>query len=197
MRTPPRTRSTMAAILLAVALTTGACSGDDASPPDGEPTTAPSSAAPAPIGTRARIGKVTGKLSRERRQHLRGAVRDVVDAWFDAAYVGGDFPRHDFQQAWPGFTPDAKAEAHHDRRLMSNAGLGQHIEGVRATRKQVRVDVLAVHQRPVGVTARFVLDFVVDGKAPRKVEVKGRLFLTRTQSGWRVFGYDATRGDAR
>jgi hypothetical protein len=26
--------------------------------------------------------------------------------------------------------------------------------------------------------------------------VKGRLFLTHTERGWQVFGYDVTKGDA-
>lgn len=198
MSTPPRTRSTVAAILLALALTTGACSGDDGdeqAPPTGSSESP--SAEPAPIGTKASIGKVTGKLTKNQRQYLRESVRDVVDKWFEAAYVGGEYPRNDFHDAFPGFTVGARAEAHGDRRLMSNAEAGKRIEGVRATRKRVRIDVLAVRRKPVGITARFVLVFKVTGKAARKVEVKGRLFLTHTDDGWRVFGYDVTRGDAR
>lgn len=198
MKRPPRTRSTAAAILLALALTTGACSGDDDDKQ--EPSSGSSespSAEPAPIGTKASIGKVTGKLSKNQRQFLRESVRDVVDSWFDAAYVGGDYPRNDFRDAFPGFTVGARAQARGDRSLMSNAVAGKHLEGVRATRKRVRIDVLAVRRKPVGITARFVLDFKATGKVVRKIEVKGRLFLTNTDNGWRVFGYDVTRGDAR
>ena len=202
MNRPPRTRSTAAAILLALALTTGACSGDaDEKQPSSTGSSASPSAEPAPVGTKATIGKVTGKLPKERQQSLRKAVRDVVDEWFEAAYVGGDYPRNDFHDAFPGFSVGARAQARGDRRLMSNAEAGKRFESVRATRKRVRIDVLAVRRRPVGVTARFVLDFKVAskvaGKGVRKTEVRGRLFLTHTDHGWRVFGYDVTRGDAR
>lgn len=199
MSRPPRTRSTVAAFLLALALTTGACSGgddDDPQTPSTDSSESPS-AEPAPIGTKASIGKVTGKLTKNQRQYVRETIRDVVDTWFEAAYVGGDYPRNDFHDAFPGFTAGAKTEAHGDRRLMSNAEAGKRIEGVRATRKRVRIDVLAVRRKPVGITARFVLDFKATGKVVRKIEVKGRLFLTNTDHGWRVFGYDVTRGDAR
>lgn len=197
MSRPLRTRSTVAALLVALALTTGACSGDDdkQAPPTGS-SDSPSAAA-APIGTKASIGKVTGKLSKNQRQYLRESVRDLVDKWFEAAYVGGDYPRNDFRDAFPGFTVGARAQARGDRSLMSNAASGKSLESVRATRKRVRIDVLSVRRKPVGITARFVLDFKAAGKVVRKIEVKGRLFLTNTDNGWRVFGYDVTRGDAR
>jgi hypothetical protein len=54
--------------------------------------------------------------------------------------------------------------------------------------------VLAVHGRAVGATARFVLRFRTEGKVARKIEVRGRLFLTPGPDGWRIFGYDVTKG---
>lgn len=198
MRTPPRTRSTVAAILLALALVTGACSGDEeskTSPTTPEATS--SETTPRPVPTNVTIGKVSGRLPQEARDRLRKVAGDVVGAWFEAAYLGGDYPRRNFSAAFPGFTPGARSEARHDLALMSNAGLGERIDAVEAMRKRVRVDVLAAHRRAVGATARFVLVFKTTGEARRKLEVRGRLLLTRTAGGWRVFGYDVTKGDAR
>jgi hypothetical protein len=58
----------------------------------------------------------------------------------------------------------------------------------------VRVDVLAVRTRPVGLTAHVFLSFDTSGKVERVVRVKGRLFLTHSDRGWKVFGYDMTKG---
>jgi hypothetical protein len=39
-----------------------------------------------------------------------------------------------------------------------------------------------------------VLKFRTDGDVRRKVEVRGRLFLTPEADGWHIFGYDVTKG---
>ena len=124
------------------------------------------------------MGRVTGQLPQEKRSKVREQVAHAVDAWFDAAYVGGDYPRNDFADAWPGFTTGAQAEAQGDKALMSNQDIGADIAGVEATARKVTVDVLAVKGKPSGATARFVLKFRTDGDVQRKVEVRGRLFLT-------------------
>jgi hypothetical protein len=80
---------------------------------------------------------------------------------------------------------------------MSNADVGERIEGVEAKRRRVAVDVLAVKQRPVAVTARVLLGFRTTGDVERTVRVQGRLYLTRGGDGWRVFGYDMTKGSDR
>ena len=96
------------------------------------------------------MGKVTGQLPQEKRSKVRDQVAHAVDAWFDAAYVGGDYPRNDFADAWPGFTTGAQAEAQGDKALMSNQDIGADIAGVEATARKVTVDVLAVKGKPVG-----------------------------------------------
>ena len=140
------------------------------------------------------MGKVTGQLPQEKRSKVRDQVAHAVDAWFDAAYVGGDYPRNDFADAWPGFTTGAQSEAQGDKALMSNQDIGADIAGVEATARKVTVDVLAVKGKPSGATARFVLKFRTDGDVQRKVEVRGRLFLTPEADGWHIFGYDVTKG---
>jgi hypothetical protein len=140
------------------------------------------------------IEKVPGRLSPKVRLGVRHHVGHVVDRWFDAAFVGGDYPRSDFHTAWPGFTLGARAEAHHDKTLMSNQAIGSRIDEVTATRRRVWIDVLPVHRRAAGATARFVLDFKTTGKVERSVEVRGRLFLVPSPEGWKVFGYDVAQG---
>jgi hypothetical protein len=189
-------------LVLALAVTLAACSGDSddpsADPGESDPgssETAGTTVAPAPpVETEATMGKVTGQLPPEKRSKVRQQVAHAVDAWFDAAYVGGDYPRDDFADAWPGFTTGAQAEARGDKALMSNQDIGADIAGVEATARQVTVDVLAVKGKPSGATARFVLKFRTDGDVRRKVEVRGRLFLTPESDGWHIFGYDVTKG---
>jgi hypothetical protein len=80
---------------------------------------------------------------------------------------------------------------------MSNQDIARRIDAVTASRRMVRVDVLAVRGRAVGMTARFVLDLTTTGELRRKVEVRGRLLLTRTDNGWKVFGYDVNKDVSR
>jgi len=199
MSTPSRPVATAASLIVLLALAAGGCRGtDDVSGPP-EPSPSPTAAAPAPkpLRTTTTVGTVTGRLARQDRARVAAAAGEVVDRWFDAAYVGGNYPRRAFDDAFPGFTPGARARALADREVMSNRELGRRIEGVAASRRKVRVDVLAVRGRAVGLTARFVLGFATAGKLEREREVRGRLLLTRTTNGWKVFGYDASLGGGR
>lgn len=184
--------------LLAVTLGAGACSDDEGSDgpsPDGG---SPAGATPTEraVETQVSFGVVTGKLPDDARQRVSEQVGEVVDGWIDAAYVDGDYPRRDFADVWPGFTAGAQQDAHRDRALMSNEDIGDRIDGVDLYRSVVKLDVLAVRQHAVGVTARVYVGFGTTGELERTVRVKGRLFLTYTERGWRVFGYDVTKGAA-
>jgi hypothetical protein len=186
-------------LVLVLAVVLAACSGGDSSEPAADPgdgatgaTEAPD--APPPLETTASLGKVTGKLPKDKRSRVRQQVAHAVDAWIDAAYVGGDYPRTDFATSWPGFTTGAKARAKSAKALMSNQDIGAQVDAVEATTRKVTVDVLAVKGHPAGATARVTLRFRTDGEVTRKVEVRGRLFLTPTADGWRIFGYDVTKG---
>jgi hypothetical protein len=189
-------------LLLVLAGVLVACSsggGDASSSPAADPggTSATDGAGtdePPAVETRAELGKVRGQLPKEKRSKVRQQVAHAVDAWFDAAYVGGDYPRDDFSASWPGFTTGAKADATGDEALMSNSDIGTQVSTVRATARRVSVDVLAVKGKAEGATARFVLKFKTEGDVTRKVEVSGRLFLTPSPDGWRIFGYDVTKG---
>ena len=194
-----RTSGALVGLVLLALLVTG-CEDDNG---DDQVSMAPSgtasgaSAADPPVETTVAFGSVTGRLPRAARHRLAGQVRRVVDRWIDAAYVQGDYPRRDFDRSWPGFTSGARAEARRDGGLMSNRDVGARIEGVEARRRTVRLDVLAVKRRPVGVTAHVRLRFRTTGPAARGVLVSGRLLLTPGKRGWQVFGYDIAKGDSR
>jgi hypothetical protein len=200
MRTAPRRASAIAATLLSLAIATTACSGDSSGPEGAVPSDGATSAtdpdAPPPLATTATLGRVTGKLPKAKRSKVRKQVARAVDAWIDAAYVAGDYPRDDFTKAWQGFTSGAAAEARGDKRLMSNQSIGSKISAVDAKTRKVTVDVLAVNGRPAGATARFVLRFATSGDVHRKIVVRGRLFLTPGKGAWQIFGYDVTKARA-
>lgn len=185
--------STLAVLVLTLGV--GACSGGDDEPdePGAAPSSPGASGAPA-VETVVTFGRVTGTLPKQVRGRLADQVGEVVDGWTAAAYLAGDYPRRDFSRSWPGFTPGAQQEARRDRALMSNEDIGERIDGVEARRSRVRLDVLAVRKRAVGVTAHVALGFRTTGDLERTVTVQGRLYLTHTERGWRVFGYDVTKG---
>lgn len=196
-----RSARTATAISLAVLLVASlsACSGDD----DGEPEPGGPDAsagadveAPAPVETVATMGEVVGKLSGPRRARLTSHVTEVVDAWIDAAYLG-DYPRTDFDDAFPGFSDGAAEDARTDGALMSNAPLGPDLDEVVALQRRLTIDALAPGGRAVGVTARVVLTMRLSGEVDRKERVGGSLFMTYRDGDWQVFGYDVTRGRAR
>jgi hypothetical protein len=182
-----------AALLLALTACSGDSSDSSASPGD-DPSGSEATDAPAPLETTATMGRIVGKLPKQKRSSVRKQVAKAVDAWFDAAYLGGDYPRNDFSASWPGFTVGAKADAKSDKTDMSNQDIGPEIESVEATTRKVVVDVLSVRGHAAGATAHVVLKFRTEGEVQRRVEVRGRLFLTPGPEGWRIFGYDVSKG---
>lgn len=188
---------TLATALSLVLLSAG-CTGPEGrdEPSGGGTGSQPEASAPA-VETQVSFGEITGKLGRPAREELASDVRSVVDGWLDAAYVGGDYPRSDFSDSWPGFTRGARADATGDADLMSNSDVGADIDGVEPIGRAVRIDALAVKRRPVGVTAHVILKFDTTGGRAERVKVAGRLYLTQDPAGggsWQVFGYDMTKG---
>jgi hypothetical protein len=190
-------RAAMAAVT-SVALVTalGACSDGGSEPDRDEETSAPQQAAPG-IPTKATIGLVKGRIKRDRRKQLERRVTKTVDRWIDAAYVAGDYPRTDFSDAFATFSKDAAALAKRDRRVMSNAKLGDRLDSVTAKTRRLRIDVLAHNGAAAGVTGRFVLVLDLAGEVRRKDRIAGSLYLTYTGKKWKVFGYDVKRGTVR
>lgn len=185
-------RVCVGALALLVGMTGAACSGDSEKPESDAPA---SSSAPAPeLQTRSWLGEVAGRLPPRKRAPVVRAVTSVVQEWTDAAYLAGEYPRTSFR-AFSGFTPGARRQAVRDAALMSNADIGDRVEGVTPVRRAVAVDVLAHRSRAVGATARVLLRFDTTGEVERRVTVRGRLMLTRAgDGGWKVFAYDMSKG---
>jgi hypothetical protein len=202
-----RVRATAAAgVLTAVALAVGGCSSSDSSTPAAQPPTPSSTAkAPAQVKSKVVIGTVAGVVQPKNRKQfvahrkrLENLVGGAVDGWLDGAFVGVDYPRAKFPTAFRTFMPEARQNAHHDKRLMTLWRYRQHINGTTTLLRKIAIDVLAPKGRPAGATARVDLRFKTHGKVTKKLEVKGRLFLAKDAHGhWRIFGYDVTQGGLR
>lgn len=179
------------ALVVVSGLLLGGCSGGDE-----EPAPAPGSASSAEdvrVVTDSGIGKVKGPLSPPRRAEVVRDVTAVVDAWSTKAY-GGDYPRTRFDDAFAAFTPYARALARKKTSLLSNASVGGDLEAVTIARRVVRVDVLAPRGKVAGATARIRIVLDLSGPTDRREVVTGRLLLSPTAKGWRVFGFDVSRG---
>lgn len=184
--------------------TAGCTSADEPPPEEAAPSALPSrsvGSAPTleakPVPIRVTVARVAGeRLPRRQADRLERRVADVLDGYFDAAYLGGEYPRRDFSRALAGFSAGAAGRAASDRDLLTNARIGPDTEAVVARTKQARLDLLVPGKHVAGLTARFRLVFLqqpVTG-ADQRVTVKGRLMMSRKKSGrWQIFGYDVTR----
>lgn len=189
---------TPAAMVLCLAVSATACSGDDSEPAVSVKTLPPSTpAAPADVASDVRAGKLSGSLSAAARTKVVAEVGGVVDGWIEQAFVAGPWPRA-VSGVWTPFTPEAAALAQKDAAITSGAGYGERVSAVRVTRRDLRVDLLARRGTAHGATVRVAMVLEVTPlETPgenRKVWLKGRLLLTPTDAGWKIFGHDLARG---
>lgn len=186
-------RAGLAATALVVVMSLTACTGDDDEGDNSSPEPEVTPPTPA-MKSKVTVGEVTGRLKPARRSQVTQDVGKVVTTWIEHAYFGGS-PRPRLDDAFPGFTDGAEQLARRDKWLMSNASLAAGIdEVVPVGRVTVDVDLLAVRQRVAGATARFRVSFDTVAAETRRVNVKGRVVLTRNDEGnWKIFGYDAGR----
>jgi hypothetical protein len=147
-----------------------------------------------PAPTRTTIHRVFGRLPDARRKAVRKQVGAVVDRWWEAAYLGGAYPRGSFPSAFPGFTDAAEKRARADKALLTNQTGGRRIDSVRARKRSVVLDILATGRQARTVTAHVLLKFDTTGTKTGTTTVRGRLFLTRKRGTWRIFGYDVAKG---
>ncbi|WP_203338415.1 hypothetical protein [Nocardioides limicola] len=193
-RTTPRRvrgRAGLAAALVLV-LSLSACSSDDEPAPEPERPGAEETPSES-VELVSRVGQVAGDLPQRQRRRTVTEVADVVDAWFEAAYVGGDLPRSHYDDAFPGFTRKAARLAGRSMDLMTNADIGPQIERIEVERRRVLVDMLSGNGRAAAATARIQLDFSTEGEVTGDFSVAGRLFLIRVGGDWRIIGFDVTK----
>ena len=148
-----------------------------------------------PVETTTKIHRVFGRLPETRRKAVRRQVGDVVDRWWEAAYLGGTYPRSSFPSAFPGFTDAAERRARADKALLTNQTEGP---ARRRGRRRGAARCPSTSSRATGraraVTAHVVLRFDSTGARAGTTVVRGRLFLTHKRGAWRIFGYDVAKG---
>lgn len=173
--------------------TAGEPAVDGTSPPAETSTpTAPPRSSPLLV----RVTRVSGDLADKDRRLLERNVGKVVAEYLDAAFLRRDYPRKSFDDSFRAFSRGAAREAAADKRLLTNAALGQSTVWVRARRQVAYLSVLAPNEVAAGVTARIQVDLEVNrgARPPRRLQLSGRLLLTRRQTGgWQIFGYDIAR----
>jgi hypothetical protein len=202
VRTTPgaSTRAAFLAVTTVLGLVLGlaGCSGgDEEDDPDAGPSGSGTATEPRGMPSRVEVGEVAGKLPKGPAREVAADVAQVVDRWLDAAYVAGAYPRSRFGDAFPGFTKDAAALAGRQPGLMSNQAVGDKVDAVTATRRVIRVDVLAPKGKASGATAHVNLIIDLEGDVERTDQIRGRVVLTRADGGWRMFGFDIERGEVK
>ena len=192
-----RPRLAAASLATLVALSLSACSGDEETPePDAGPSLADPSAAPTlEVEPVVRAGEVVGRMRKGDRTRVVGAVSGVAVRYLDAAFLAGDYPREGgFRSALASFTPGTAKAARGDLGLLTNAGIAPRVDEVTAARLGVTVDVLAVRERASAATAHVKLVFNTTGDVAKRVQVQGRLMMTKSDGRWRVFAYHLSKG---
>lgn len=204
----PRCRQLLVGAVVTVLLATSGCTGDEA-PPAQQSAPSDRSALPSrtvettptlqpkPVPMEVRVARVVGgRLAKPKRRQVQRQVRRVLADYFDAAYLGGDYPRHDFSRAFGTFSRGAARRARTDRALLSNARSGPRTQAVVPRVRSAALDLLVPHKVVAGLTARVRLVFVERraGGPDQRVTVRGRLMMTRKKAGpWQIFGYDVSR----
>lgn len=190
------TKTAVAAVLTCGLLLAGCSGGSDHKPGAGGSASPTADAGGTDqTSAAATLDHLTGRLGPARRDALVEAVTRVVDGWLDGAYLG-DFPRSDYAAAFAGFTTGAAAKAQGDLAMMTNSDISDRIEKATATRRSISLDVLAIKQKPVGVTATIDLAFETTGALAGAQEVTGTLDLTPDGDGWKIFGFQISRTPA-
>lgn len=182
---------------LGLALPLSACTSEDPEPAASEP---PTGTAPAQtvrsseVRLQTRVTRVAGRLPDERRAQVAKGIGRVVEAHLDKAYLR-EYPMRAPGAAFVDFTAGARTQARKDQRLLTGRGL-KGARSVSVTDAAAYVALLAPGRHVVGATARLEVDLRVETRrGAEKVRVRGRLLLTPTPKGWRIFGYDVTRSD--
>jgi len=136
---------------------------------------------------KTRVTRVAGRVPAAAREQLVARADRIVTGYLEGLVEGSGDP-------YQHFTPGA-------RRLAGESDPPRVHERLRAARAAAYLAVLAPDGRLLGATARFRVLLVpeLDGGPRRRpvAQLAGRLLLTPTQAGWRVFGYDVTWPDGR
>lgn len=197
MNRTSRPRRVAAVPVALVTLLATACSGEGEPSPTSDPSRSlgdPSAAPTLAVEPVVKPGVVVGRLPRKDRDRVVDAVSGVAVRYLEAAYLAGDYPRSGFGEAFAGFTRGAAQVARDDRGLLTNQGVGARVEQVTPSSLRVTVDVLAAHGGARAATAHVNLLFRTEGGYAKRVQVQGRLRMTKQDGRWAVFGYELSKG---
>jgi hypothetical protein len=175
----------------------GGCSDDsddDAAVPDPPSRAGAPTIRQQPVGLDVKIARLAGHLPKAATRNLTHRLGRVVEGWFKGGFLTGDYPRKNFA-GYASFTADAAKLARRDAEVTTNVQLGSQWTQVVPTRQRVRLFVFAPAHRPSGATADVQLVMIGAGSsgAMSELAVTGQLYLTKTESGWRIFGFDLQR----
>ncbi|MFT4010831.1 MAG: hypothetical protein QM655_12415 [Nocardioidaceae bacterium] len=165
------------ALATALGVLAGCGGGDD----DKKPAAEGSEAATWQI----KITDVAGRLPNAARTKLADQAETTLQAYVADALVASP-PAAD---AFAAFTKGGAKQAEGDRALLTSEGF-TGADQIVPTKLTADLSVLAPHAKPAGATARVDIGLDVDGKP---VTVAGKLLLTPTAAGWKIFGYDLQR----
>jgi len=149
---------------------------------------------PPEVTTVTTLQNVGKKLDLEHRTRVKVGITEVIDPWFDEAFLG-DFPRDDYADAFVGFTEGAAADAEGALDILSNQSIADQIDSATATKRRVRLDVFAFDGHPRGATAHFVLIFTTSGDVAETLRVRGNLYVAKDKGEWKIFGYDVDQAE--
>jgi hypothetical protein len=187
-------RLAVPATLIVAAVTLSGCFGHGDTRSQGPPQSGSASpVAVAPLKVRSGVTRVVGQLAPDARTRLAGRAGSLVKAYFQAAFLDPRAGQAAGPLAFPGFTPGARALAERDHDVLTGAPYAG-ADRVSPRGGTAYFNVLAPNGHPVGATVRVGLTLsVTDGGRTRPVAVSGRLMLTPTAHGWRIFGYDLSQ----
>lgn len=194
MSLPHASRLAALCASLVLGLTSAGCSTDGPSdgPTDGDVSRTRMDTVGAPdttVQVRTTMPRVLGRLSQARRERFERDAGRLVSEYLTAAYLL-ERPSDGYRGAFPGFTTGARDLALRDVDTTSDASFSGADE-VSPRGAVAFLSVVASEGRAVGATARIFLDLsVTKGSQDILVEVRGRLLLSPTGDGWRIFGYD-------
>jgi hypothetical protein len=157
--------------------------------PAEEPDTASEPVPVEPVTVKGRVTRVSGELTPAARDRLGTVLTQPVAAYVQRAFVA-DRAGKSRDWAFASFTRAARRLAVRDAATLAGPVADADEFAVESARAYF--SVLAPHGRAVGATARVHLEVLADDQP---VRLDGRLLLTRTKAGWKIFGYDVARSD--
>src|SRR4051794_25542509 len=194
MKSTPRRFAVLATALLITGTLSGCFGHDDdqRSGAGGSTTATPtrSGRGTAALEVHSVVTRVAGELPPVARKRLAARAGALVKSYLRSAFLEPRTGRASARAVFPGFTREARALADHDRAVLTGAGYAGADE-VEPRSGTAYVNVVAPNGHAVGATVHVDLALrVTEGDRSRPVQVGGRLMLTPTPDGWRIFGYD-------